>query len=195
MLLSCRVAIQGNVMRRLAVAAATLVALSGLAACKKEEAPEGPKSADQVAQASAGPPRPLPGLYRSEVQMISMEAPGMPPQMAEQMKRSLAARRSTNEFCLTPAQAEKGYEERVKKLAGRPDCAFDRYSAAGGKLDAQLTCKADGGMTSVMTMQGMMSPSGSDVTLGMTQSGGQMPGGSMTMQMHVKSERIGDCKG
>lgn len=180
-------------MRVLMLAAVAVLALS---ACRERggTGSDGPRSMEDVARESAGMPRPEPGLYRSQVELLSVEAPGMPPQMADQMKQAMAGKAAGNSFCLTAEEAGKGYEERVKKLASRPDCAFDRYSAEGGKLDAQLTCKGEGGMRAVMTMQGTMTPAGSDVTLGMDQSGGQMPGGGMKMKMRVKSERVGDCK-
>ncbi len=127
--------------------------------------------------------------------VVSFEAPGLPPQMANEMKQAIAkGQEAENSFCLTGEEASRGYEERVKKLAGRPDCTMDRYSATGGTLDAAFTCKGDNGMKSVMTMKGLMTPTGSDVTMSMEQSGSQMPGGSMKMTMNVKSERIGDCK-
>ncbi len=170
-----------------------VLALLAATGCKDQTAPSGPKSMAEAGAESAGLPRPLPGLYRSTVELVSMEAPGLPPQMAEQMKRSVAARSSGAEFCLTPAEADKGYEERVKKLAGRPECSFDRYNAAAGTLDAQLTCTGEQGMKSVMTMKGTMTPQGSDVTMAMDQSGSQLPGGGMKMTMHVKSERVGEC--
>ena len=168
----------------------TLLAAAG---CKQEAAPGAPKSLAEVARESAALPKPVPGLYRSAVELVSMEAPGLPPQMVEQMKRSMATRSNGNEFCLTAAEADKGYEERVKKLAGRPECAFDRYSASAGTLDAQLTCNGEQGMKSVMTMKGTMGPQGSDVTMSMDQSGSRLPGGGMKMTMHVKSERVGEC--
>jgi hypothetical protein len=113
--------------------------------------------------------------------------------MAERMKASMARKSSGTEFCLTAAEAEKGYEERVRKLSGRPECTFDRYAATAGQIDAQLTCKGEGGMKSTLSMKGAMTPTGSDVTMAMNQSGDQMPGGGMKMTMRVKSERVGDC--
>ncbi|MBC2665659.1 DUF3617 domain-containing protein [Novosphingobium flavum] len=172
----------------------SLAAVLALAGCKKEQAPEGPKSIAEAAKEAAGSlPKPVPGLYRSTAEILSMEMPGMPAGMGEQMKAMMGKRSTPHDFCLTGEEAAKGYEERVKKLAGRPDCKFDHYSADGGKLDARMTCTAEGGITSVTTMQGMMTPEGSDMTLGMEQSGGKMPGGAMTMKMHVKTERVGDC--
>ena len=168
------------------------VAVLALAGCKKE-ATTGPKSLDEVAQEAAAMPKPLPGLYRSTAELVSLDAPGLPAGAAAQMKQMMASKAAPHDFCLTGEEAAKGYEERVKKLAGRPDCHFDHYSATGGKLDAQLTCTGQNGMRSALAMQGTMGPEGSDVTLTMDQSGEQMPGGGMKMVMHVKSARVGDC--
>jgi len=170
------------------------VATLALAGCKKEAAPGGPAGPGaDAAQPAAAMPKPLPGLYRSTAELVSLDAPGLPAGAAAQMKQMMASRAAPRDFCLTGEEAAKGYEERVKKLAGRPDCHFDHYSADGGKLDAQLTCTAKNGTRSVLTMQGTMAPDGSDMTLGMDQSGDQMPGGTMKMVMHVKSARVGDC--
>lgn len=177
----------------IATALVALGATLALAGCKQEAAPAGPKSMAEVAKEAAGLPKPLPGLYRTTVDVISVDAPGMPPQMAERMKEAMSRQSADSKFCLSSADAEKGYEERVKRLAGQPDCAFDRYAATGGKLDAQLTCKGEQGTKSVLTMTGTMTPGGSDVTMSMDQSGSQMPGGSMKMTVQVKSERVGDC--
>lgn len=167
--------------------------LLALSACKKEGAADQSKAPADLAQQAEAMPRPLPGLYRSSAELVSLEAPGLPAGAAAQMKQMMATKVAPHDFCLTPEDAAKGYEERVKKLAGRPDCHFDHYSASGGKLDAQLTCTGQQGMRSVMTMAGTMSPQGSDITIGMDQSGAEMPGGAMKMTMHVKSERVGDC--
>jgi hypothetical protein len=186
-------------MRRIGMlVGAGLLAALAVTGCKKESAPGQPKSIAEVAQQAAGMPKPLPGLYRSTAELVSLEAPGLPAGAAAQMKQMMASRAAPRDFCLTGAEADKGYEERVKKLAGRPDCHFDHYSAVAGKLDAQLTCTgggdgAQGAVRSVLTMQGTMAPDGSDVTLAMAQSGAQLPGGGMKMTMHVKSARVGDC--
>jgi len=183
--------------KTLVLAGAALVALAGC----KQQASDQAGSPDEAARQAAAMPKPLPGLYRSSAELISLEAPGLPPGAADQMKQMMASRAVPHDFCLTGEEAARGYEERVKKLAGRPDCHFDHYSAVGGKLDARLTCTKEGGageggagaIRSVMTMQGTMAPDGSDMTLALEQSGTQMPGGAMKMTMRVKSQRVGDC--
>lgn len=173
----------------------TLAALA-MAGCKQDAAPSGGegKSLVEAAREADALPKPQPGLYRSEVTMVSFDAPGMPPQAISQMKEMFSRKQSGTEYCLTGEDAAKGYEERVKNLSGQPNCAFNHYSANRGKLDAKLTCKGEQGMASVMTMQGTMTPTGSDVTISMDQSGEAMPGGSMKMTMNVNTARVGDCK-
>lgn len=184
-------------MRRAMLGMTVATAVLALAGCKKQAASDQPTTIEQAARESAAMPRPVPGLYRSSVELISLDVPGMPPEAAARMKQMMASRAAPHEFCLTGEEAAKGYEERVKKLAGRPDCHFDHYSADGGRLDAQLTCtgkgRPEGAMRSVLTMQGTMGPEGSDLTLGMDQSGAQMPGDGMKMTMRVKSQRAGEC--
>lgn len=171
-----------------------IVAALALAGCKKDAAPAGEgKSIAEVAKETAGMPKPQPGKYRTTMTMLSLDVPGMPLEAAAQMKKGFAQHQTGTEYCLTGEEAAKGYEENVKKLAARPDCAFDHYSADGGMVNAQLTCKTPDGGKSVMTMQGAMSPTGSDMTMSMDQSGPQMPGGAMKVKMNVKSERIGEC--
>jgi hypothetical protein len=175
-----------------------VLAALALAGCKQDAAPGAGASATPAAEAAApgaGLPKPTPGLYTSTMKLVRLEAPGLPPQALSSMKQAIAkGQEGQNSFCLTGEEASRGYEERVKKLAGRPDCTMDRYSAAGGTLDAAFSCKGDNGMKSVMTMKGMMTPTSSDVTMSMEQSGAQMPGGSMKMTMNIKSERVGECK-
>lgn len=172
----------------------SVLAALALAGCNKDSAADGEgKSVAEVAKEAAAMPKPQPGKYRSTVNLISVEAPGLPPEAAAQMKQMFARREAGNEYCLTGEDAAKGYEEGVKKLAGRPNCAFDHYSADGGTVKAKLTCNPPEGGKSVLVMQGAMTPTGSDVTMSMEQSGPDMPGGGMKMKMNVKSERIGDC--
>ena len=170
------------------------VACLALTGCQdKNKAGDGsPKTADQVAREAADLPKPQPGLYRTSVDIKEMKAPGLPPQFAERMKEMMAQKVTTAEFCLTEADAAKGYGERVRKSAGQQDCTFDRYEADGGNLDARMTCKIKDAGTMTLDMKGTMSPTGSDMTMAMTQNGG-VPGG-MNMIMRIKSERVGDCK-
>lgn len=177
--------------------AAMLASLAGLAllgACKKDTVSLKDKSVEEVAKAVPDSVKPLPGLYETRLELIDVAMPGMAPQMQEGMKAAMARAMKSRQHCVTEEQAGKGYEERVKELASRPECKFDHYDLAGSALDAKLVCKGEKGMSSTMAMKGTVAPDGSDITMKTEQSGTQLPGGGgMTMTVHVKSTRIGDC--
>lgn len=176
--------------------AALILATLALGACnqhKTAEAPGGSRATGAAAITGGGLPHPQPGLYRSTVRLVSMEAPGLPPGTADQMKAAMARKSEGQTYCLKPDEAELGYESRVRQLAGRPGCAVDHFQTAGGKLDAKLTCAGAQGVKAVIGMQGAMTPTVSDVTMSVSQSGARVPGGGMTMTMQVRSERVGDC--
>lgn len=177
-------------------AAVGLLALGG---CQRHE--PAPVASGAAAAASSAPsvasggglPHPAPGLYRTTVRLVSIDAPGMPPEALARMREGMAKGAEGRSACLTPEEAARGYEARVRQLANRPNCAFDHFSAQHGRLDARLTCHGGQGATAVLAMNGSITPSGSDVQMVITQSGGQVPAGGMTMTMQVKSDRIGEC--
>lgn len=170
-----------------------VAALAMLGGCKKDEVSVKDKSVEEVASAVPQAAKPLPGLYDTQMELVDVAMPGMSPQMQEQMKQAMTRTMRSNQYCLTAEEAGKGYEERIKQLASKPNCKFDHYTLADGKLDSKLVCTTEKGTTSAMTMQGTVSPEGSDLTMKSEQSGAQMPGGGMNMTMHVVSKRVGDC--
>jgi len=171
-----------------------LAVMAMLSGCKQDAVSVKDKSVEEVAKAVPAAARPLPGLYDNRIELVDVAMPGMAPQMQAQMKQAMSRSMKSSQYCLTEDQAKKGYEERIKQLASRPECKFDHYDLAGGKLDAKLVCTGDKGMKSTMTMLGTVSPEGSDMTMKTEQSGTPMPGGAgMVMTIHVLSKRVGDC--
>ena len=168
-----------------------LAAAALLSACDSGNAP---KSQEEVSQEMANLERPTPGLYKSSSRIVSFEVPGMPPAQAEKMKGMFATSDADREFCLTKAEAEKGFEEMTRKLA-EGNCTYDRFKVSGGNLDAKLTCETGKDMKSLIEMKGTMSSEGSKMTMAVNQS---VPGGtdgSVKIVAEVASQRIGDCPG
>ncbi len=144
---------------------------------------------EATAEAQSSAIRPEPGQYRAVVELISVDIPGAPPQVVDMMKQSMA--QQTTEYCLTPEEAERGFEEMARQ-SNEGNCTFDRFDVDGGSIDAAMTCNQDGQNMS-MTMQGTGTSTSSDMTMTMN---GDIPGmGSMAMTMNVEHERIGDCAG
>jgi hypothetical protein len=161
-----------------------------LAACNK--APDTPKTAEQVKAEVAKMDRPEPGKYRSTMKIIDVSIPGMPADRMAQMKNMFGASGKTMEFCLTPQEANKGFEE-LNKRAAEGNCTYESFTAGGGTLDAKMTCQTGKGMTTTSELHGSYSPTKSDLTMKTDTSGAGMPGAGMHMEAQVINERIGDC--
>lgn len=166
-----------------------------LAACGSE--PEGPRTAEEIAEAVDSMVRPTPGLYRSTASITEFEIPGMPPEQAAQMKEMMGSAGSqSSEFCMTKEQAEEGFKSVARELGEGQQgvkCEFSKFEASGSNLESSLACTGPGGVNVNMDMDGTIEPTKSNITMRMNQKSPQIPGGEVRMAMEVKSERIGDC--
>jgi hypothetical protein len=127
-----------------------------------------------------------PGKWVSSVSIEDMQAPGMPPQAAEQMKRMVAQTHSS-ESCLT---AEDVRQPSADFFGGNENCRYDHFTMRGGKIDAQMRCDA-AGASQLMRMEGTYSPDSYEMRM-TTRSDGT-GGAPLTMQMKVEAERVGEC--
>jgi hypothetical protein len=168
-----------------------LAAIAILAACNSADKP---KSPEEVKQEMARMERPEPGLYRTDLRIISFEVPGMPPAQAERMKAIFTSTGKAREYCLTKAEADKGWEVATKKLA-EGNCKYDRFNAGNGSLDARLTCQTGRDMTSTIEMNGTMTSTGSQMKMTIVQAAPQLSGGNGGIRMvaETSSQRVGDC--
>lgn len=178
--------------RALPMAAAAVLAIAG---CSSE--PDGPPSAEDVAEAADNLVKPTPGLYRSTAKITQFDVPGLPPEQAAQMKKMMGSAASqTSESCMTQAQADEGFKSMARKLGEGQQgvsCEFAKFDADGSKLDADLTCKGPAGVNVNMEMDGTIEANQSTITMAMSQKNAAIPGGEVRMVMEVKSQRIGDC--
>lgn len=176
-------------------ALAAPLAVLALAACGDE--PSEPKTAEEVAAAAEGLTKPEPGRYVSSAEMIEFSVPGLPPEQAEQLKGMMSGMGSEeNTYCLTPEEAEGGFEEAVRKMGQGSQgmkCEFNKFDASGSDLDAELACTGPEGASATMQMEGTMEAQSSEMTMAMTQKAPGIPGGEMSMKMRVKSRRVGEC--
>ncbi len=166
-----------------------LIALLALTACNKQ--PSVPKTAEQVKQQITEMAKPRPGQYHSTSKVVGFEIPGMPPAQAARMKGMFAASQE-HDFCLTTAEADRGYEAMTSKLA-QGKCSYDHFDAKGGNIDTKLTCQTGKGMTGTFEMKGTATSEGSQMSIKVNQSAPGMPGGGVTMEMEVASQRTGEC--
>jgi len=170
--------------------ALTGVALGGCS--KQSDGNQSPAQAASSAAAVADKVRPEPGKYRITTKFTNVSIPGLPPAAAAQAKKMFSATGHSSEFCLSPEQANLGYEEMTKR-ASEGNCKYDTFSAEGGKLDAAMTCETGKGMTTKSRVTGTFSPTGSNMTMVTDANAPGMPGGGMHMEGTVVTERLGDC--
>jgi hypothetical protein len=133
--------------------------------------------------------KPRPGRWQANFRVESIEMPGLPPQAKEAMNKSMASAQSYF-TCLTAEQADKPDARFFQKAAA--GCTYDRFTMAGGKIDALMTCKPGAGPTQ-MAMTGTY---GEDIyDLKITGSGEMAKGMPMRIGMAVTSRRVGECNG
>lgn len=167
------------------------LAALALAACGSgaDEDGDGTITTAEAAKETADATLPEPGLYKITVDIEEMTIPGMPAEMAEQMKQAATAQMSI-ENCLTEADRVN----MVKEMAPQGDqCTYDKYDLSGGRIDAKMTCKTPDGGTATTTMVGTVSSTGVDMVMENTQTGGATQAGTH-MKMRMKNQRIGECK-
>jgi len=148
--------------------------------------------AEKVRQAAGNDMLIEPGKWQTKINVLDVDIPGMPPQVAQQMKQTMAnVQGHSYDTCLTEADVKRPKED---FFAGKNnDCRYDHFTMSGGKIDAALRCEAKSSGTMNMTINGTYSRDSYEATMAMDMSGG--PKGGMKMRSHSESHRIGACSG
>jgi hypothetical protein len=132
--------------------------------------------------------KPKAGQYRSTAELVSIDIPGAPPEIASMMGEAMKGQ--TSEYCLTQEDVDKGFEEMAKETQ-EGDCSFQKFDMDGGDIDAVMSCTAPGDAQMKVAMKGKGTETSMDMT--MTLSGKIPQAGEMSMVMKSRQERIGDC--
>ncbi len=144
--------------------------------------------ANAAVDAAGGDLKPQPGKYKATITFIDAKIPSAPPEIKAMIGDSMS---NTFEVCLTPEDAERGFEKAMTE--GRDGCKINTFTIKGNNLDMTMACDdpASGKMDVAMT--GTVTPTKSDMKMTMN---GMMPElGAMEMQMQFVQERIGECDG
>jgi hypothetical protein len=159
-----------------------------LAACKNDA----PKTAEEVKKEATQIARPDPGRYRTTIKVTKLSFPGMDPAMSQRMQSMFATQGQAQEFCLTKAEADKGYEAFVSRV-GQGDCTYDKFDASKGALDARMTCRSGQGLVGKYQLKGQFTPRSSDLAMQVEQLAGGIPGAGMTLAAQVTTEWLSTC--
>ena len=134
-----------------------------------------------------------PGQWEGTMTINDVQIPGVPPEMAAQMKARMGGQPHSFSSCLTPEEAKQPKGKFFGSDSGQ--CRYDRFTMAGGSIDAVMKCAEDG-VERTMTMTGNYSPNGYKMTVAST--GGEAKGNpmaAMSMSMTIDAKRTGECTG
>lgn len=176
---------------RSSMLALNLTAALALSACGSDKGVEAKGESPEAvaAKVAASGMTPKPGRWQANFKLESMDMPGIPAAAREQVNKSMGASQ-TYFTCLTPEQAAKPDASFFQKSA--PGCTYERFSMAGGKIDALMTCPPGNGPTR-MEMTGTVGEDLYDIKI---KGSAEMAAGvSMNIGMAVTSRRVGECDG
>lgn len=175
-------------MKRLLLAAGLLLAACGGAEEKAAVTPEGEPAEAVEAAAEAAAVSFNPGEWRMTTRILSVDMPGMPPEVAKQM----ASRETAVTYCVSEEDARRKPEDMFRRT-GDGQCDYQDFDMTDGLVRATMTCTGGaGGGKSTVEMSGRYSENSfsSKATIKVTTGEGQ---GAMTMSAASEGKRIGDC--
>jgi hypothetical protein len=134
-----------------------------------------------------------PGLWESKVTVEQLDVPGLPADVQQRMKATMAERQpNAFQTCLTDKEVKRPREE---FFAGKNNqCRYEHFNMGGGKIDALMHCGGER-MTQSMAMNGTYSPGSYEMHLSTNMSGTTAADQNMTMRMRIEARRVGECTG
>jgi Protein of unknown function (DUF3617) len=170
-----------------------VVALACLSACgsgdtvEMENASVG-EVAQEMRKADADQSFVNPGRWKQTATLVDIDAPGMPPQVAEAMKKSMGTSQ-VHETCLTPEKAKNPREDFF--TGADKNCRYQHFKWGDGKIDLKMLCTHENA-TQTMELAGTYQPNAYKMAMSVA-SKGSNPAEVMNMKMNVDAQRVGEC--
>lgn len=111
------------------------------------------RSANLPAEQPPAPAALQPGQWEMVTETASVEAPGVPEPLLQQMRAQLAEERETRSQCLTPDQA-RDPARAIMGSATPPGCEFSEMSWTGGSYRISATCRPPGSPPLQLALEG-----------------------------------------
>ncbi len=186
-------------MRRILLVAAAALALGGCqSAAEKQAAATGEIHATDVDSAqvtrlmkAAREKTALkPGLWRLQIAIQSAELGDVSPDVRAAQDEAIRKQARDTTACRTEKELKPLDLEQLEKAAGT--CRFARYELAGGRIDADITCKKEGAPATHIRAAGTSSPTGFDILLSQ-QNGLKGQPGYLAFKVQATGKRLGEC--
>ena len=145
--------------------------------------------ANEVAAAGGSEQYLRPGKWQTKVTVEDVDIPGVPAAQQAQMKGMFGDQNVIVDQCLTPEEARRPGGEFFTGKESK-DCRYERFTMAGGKIDAVMRCAGEQGGTMTMSVTGSYAPENSATRSEMKLNGDR---GSMTIKALVEARRLGEC--
>jgi hypothetical protein len=129
-----------------------------------------------------------PGAWEQKVTLVSIEAPGMPPEAKDMMGKAMG-NAQVHDVCLTEDRAKSPREDFF--TGADKACRYEHFKWGGGKIDLKLDCKHPNAHQ-VMELTGTYQPQSYQMAMTMTNQG-KGPQEQMVMKMRVDAKRTGAC--
>lgn len=130
------------------------------------------------------------GMWRGALTLVDIDLGPDAPGGREQYRESLKQLERDTLACHRAEDIKPFDIAALEKVAG--GCTFLRYTAKGGRIDAQVQCKKDNAPLTRVTIQGTTSPRAFDVTTSQ-QTGTPGEPGYVAVKLRATGTRIGDC--
>jgi hypothetical protein len=130
-----------------------------------------------------------PGRWEQKASLVSIEAPGMPPEAREMMNKAMGEVQ-VHDVCLTPEQAKSPREDFF--TGADKNCRYEHFNWGDGKIDLKLNCEHPNAKQT-MVLVGEYQPNSYTMTMTATNEGGG-PAEQMVMKMKVDARRVGACE-
>jgi Protein of unknown function (DUF3617) len=128
-----------------------------------------------------------PGQWEMTTRFTSVEMPGMPPALAQQMQQQVASQPQVQTTCITPAQAANPAGGMFSQ--DPQGCTFTEQTFSGGSIRVRGSCQTGQGRTQ-MSYEGRYTQTTMEGNIS-----AEVTGGPQTMRMAgtMTARRTGDC--
>ena len=158
-----------------------------LAGCGGGDGAPGNMTREEV-KAAVADVRVAPGEWERRIEILSVEAPGMPHELAARLRQP----RPPLRYCITPEQAAQ--PARVSDAIARPQagCTMRDFTMQDGRMEGRMVCREGTPAQTTTAMSGSYSPEGFDY-----RSRVEMPPpigeGVVRLDVRTTGRRIGPC--
>jgi Protein of unknown function (DUF3617) len=136
------------------------------------------------------------GQWEIVTEMTSVEAPGAPPALLEQMRASMASQRQTQSQCITAEQARNP----ARNMTGQnpAGCEFSDTTWAGGNVRIRANCRPPGTPPVQLSIEGTYTAQQINNRINVSMEMPNPTGAGAPMQIRLQGRmtgrRTGDCR-